>query len=139
VRHALLLALAGCGAAKTPVVTWISSSGPVVERIELQSNGNGKYLNAINGVAHPTQEVILSRDQIDELADIMRAKNVCKFSHDPAYTPQPDEGQTSLEIAFPDQHCKVMLWNREWLQGPALDISETMRSMRPVQPPAPRK
>lgn len=111
----------------------------MVERIELTSNGRGNYSTVSSGVAQPSQEVVLSKDQINELDEMMRNKNVCKFAHDPAYTPQPDEGETTLELSFPDQRCKVVLWNREWQNGPALDISETMRSMRPRGTPKPRR
>jgi hypothetical protein len=83
---------------------------------------------------HKEQRVQLTRDQIDELEELLRTRRACELAHDPAYTPSPEEAQTTLELAFPDQHCKVVLWSTEWQQGRAKDIAETMRSMRPLRP-----
>ena len=135
-RYLSLLILAGCGA-KHPVVTWANMGKGVTERIELQSSGDGNYTSTIDGQPHKDQRVILSKEQIEELQEMLRSKRACELAHDPAYTPAPDEGQTTLELAFPDQHCKVVLWNLEWQQGAAKDIAETMQSMRPLKPKPP--
>ena len=50
-----------------------------------------------------------------------------------AYKPVAGEAKISLELAFPDQRCKVALWDLEWQRGPAKEITETMRSMRPLR------
>jgi hypothetical protein len=135
-RHLLPLALTliACGP-KPLVVTWAHSGGTMTERIELTSSGAGHYTSTINGVADKTEDVILSKDQINELDELFRSKGVCQLAHDPSYTPVPDEGQTTLELAFPDQHCKVVLPTSEWQNGRAKDVAETMQSMRPLRPP----
>jgi hypothetical protein len=128
-----LLVLVGCGA-KQPVVMWANAGKGITERIELASSGDGNYTSTIDGVPHKEQRVILTKEQIEELAELLRSKRACELAHDPAYTPAPDEGQTTLELAFPDLRCKIVLWNIEWQQGRAKDIAETMQSMRPLRP-----
>lgn len=131
-RCLIVLVLVGCGARQS-VVTWANVGNGVTERIALSSSGDGSYSSTINGVPRPEERVILTKDQLDEVAEMMRTRRVCELTHDPAYTPSPDEGQTTLELSFPDLHCKIVLWNLEW-QARAKDIVETMQSMRPLKP-----
>lgn len=135
-RYLLLVALVAC-ASKQPVVTWVSSGTSESERIEIPSSGYGRYTSASNGVAEKDVSVILSKDQLNELAEMFRTQRVCELADDPAYKPAPGEGRTTLELALPDQHCKVALWDFEWQHGRAKDITETMRSMRPLRQPRP--
>lgn len=135
-RYLLLLALLGCGSGK-PVVRWTSTGVGTQESIEIKSSGDGSYTSTINGVESRNERVILTRSQVDELNELFRTQGACQLAHDPAYTPVPDEGQTTLELAFPDQTCKVKLWNIEWEHGRAQPITETMRSMRPLRPQPP--
>ena len=131
-RQLLLLALIGC-ASGPPVVRWTSTGIGTNERIEIKSSGDGTYTSMLNGVEEKNERVVLSKDQVAELNDLFREKGACQLAHDPEYKPVPDEGQTTLELAFPDQTCKVVLWNLEWQRGKALPIAETMRSMRPLR------
>jgi hypothetical protein len=133
-RNLLLVVLAACGA-KPPVVTWATSSTGATERIELQRSGEGRYTSTISGAPDREERVILSSDQVAELDEMFRSQRVCELAHDPSYTPAPDEGQTTLVLAFPDQRCTIVLWNHEWEHGRAQPISETMRSMRPLRQP----
>jgi hypothetical protein len=114
-------------------VTWGSSTQSTTERIEFASGGEGSYTHTSNGVEDKHERVSLTKDQLHELLELFRTQHACELAHDPTYTPAPDEGQTTLELALPDQHCKIVLWDTEWLRGPARDITETMRSMRPVR------
>src|ERR1051325_10085106 len=155
-RHLLLLALAGCASGR-PVVRWTSVGVGVNERIEIKSSGDGSYVSMINGVEQKNERVVLSRSQVAELNELFREKGACQLAHDPEYKPVPDEGQTTLELAFPDHTCKIgrwnleseggqpalelafpdqpckrVLWTLEWERGKAQWIAETMRSMRPL-------
>src|ERR1041384_478248 len=130
-RHLLLLALAGCASGR-PVVRWTSVGVGVNERIEIKSSGDGSYVSMINGVEQKNERVVLSRSQVAELDELFREKGACQLVHDPEYKPVPDEGQTTLELAFPDQTCKIVLSTLEWQRGKAQPIAETMRSMRPL-------
>jgi hypothetical protein len=136
-RYLLLLALAGC-ASGAPVVRWTSTGVGLVERIELKRSGEGNYVSTLNGVEERNERVVLSGSQVQELDDLLRSQGACQLRHEPDYKPGPEEGQTTLELAFPDQTCKVVLSNSEWQRGPAHAISETMRSMRPIKMPAGR-
>jgi hypothetical protein len=131
-RYVLPIVLAACGG-KPPVVTWSTSGTAMNERIEVHSGGDVQYTTTVNGVVDKSERLSLSSDQVAELDDIFRSQGACQLVHEPGYTPQPDEGQTTLVIAFPNQRCTVVLWNREWERGPAQPISETMRSMRPLR------
>jgi len=133
-RHFLLLlvALAAC-APKRPVVTWVSSLTGVQERVEIRSDGDVSYTTTVKGVETRPQPIKLGKEQVEELAELMRAQRACELAHDPDFTPAPDEGQSTLELSFPDQRCKVVLWNREWLRDRSREIVETMRSMRPLR------
>jgi len=133
-RYLLLLALIGC-ASGPPVVRWYTTGAGLNERIELKTSGDGSYISTLNGVEDRNERVILSTSQLQELDDLLRSHGACRLAHDPAYKPAPDEGQTTLELAFPDQKCKVVLSNTEWLRGAAPPNSETMRSMRPIKMP----
>jgi hypothetical protein len=131
-RHFLLLvALAAC-TPRHPVVTWVSSLTGVQERVEILSNGDVSYTTTVKGVASEPKPIKLAKEQVEELADMLRAQHACQLAHDPAHTPAPDEGQSTLELAFSDQRCKVTLWNREWLRDGTREIADTMRSMRPL-------
>lgn len=136
-RYLLLLAVAGC-ASGPPVVRWTTSGTGLNERIELKSSGDGSYVSSLNGVVERNERVILSSAQIDELNQLLRTQGACTLTHEPDYKPAPGEGQTTLELAFPDQKCKVVLSNTEWQRGRAQAITETMRSMRPLKMPAGR-
>src|SRR5262245_24571697 len=127
----LAITLAACGP-KQPVVTWARTGTGVTERIELLSSGDGNYTSSINGV-DKNERVVLSKDQVNELDELLRSKRACELSHDPAYTPGPEEGQTTLELAFPGLTCKVVMSTFEWQQGSAKEIAETMQSMRPLR------
>jgi len=132
VRYLVVIVLMGC-AAKQAVVKWATVAPTTTERIELRSSGEGSYTKTTDGVPASSERVSLSPDQLAELAELFRTQKACQLAHDPAYTPAPDEGQTTLELAFPDQHCTVVLWNTEWQRGSAKEITETMRSMRPLR------
>jgi hypothetical protein len=131
-RHVLLLALAACGA-KPTVATWTTTGPGLNERIEVQRDGHVKYTSSVNGVENRSEEVALNKEQVEEIDELFRSHDACKLAHDPAYTPQPDEGKTTLVLAFPEQRCTIELWNREWERPAALPVSETMRSMRPLR------
>ena len=137
-RYLILIALVGC-AAKRAVVKWATVAPKATERIELRSSGDGSYTSTTEGIETKSERVVLSPDQLAELAELFRTQKVCQLVHDPAYTPGPEEGQTTLELAFPDQHCTVVLWNTEWLRGSAKEITETMHSMRPLRPQGPAR
>jgi hypothetical protein len=138
-RYLLLIALAACGPSRV-VVKWSSTGTGTSERIEIPSSGNGEYTSINNGVVEKNERVILTSDQVHELDELFLSQGVCQLHHDPEYTPRPGEGQITLELAFPDQVCKVVLWNTEWERGRAQPIAETMRSMRPLRlKPTPRK
>jgi hypothetical protein len=134
VRYLILITLVACGP-KHLVVTWVSAGVNTSERIEIESSGQGRYTSATDGVPEKNERVVLSRDQLDELAEMFRSHRVCELTDDPAYTPVAGEGKISLELAFPDQRCKVVLWDFEWQRGRAKDVTETMRSMRPLRVP----
>src|SRR5437588_3654004 len=106
-RHLLLLALTGC-ASGTPVVRWTSAGIGVNERIEIKSSGDGSYTSLVNGVEQKNERVVLSSSQVEELDELLRSNGACQLTHDPDYKPVPDEGQTTLELSFPDQTCKIM-------------------------------
>lgn len=131
-RTLLLLSLAACAPPRT-VVKWSSTGAGTNERIEIKGSGNGNYVSLNNGVVEADEQVSLTSDQVHELDDLFRGQGACQLHHDPEYTPRSDEGQTTLELAFPDQVCKVVLWNTEWDRGPAQPIAETMHSMRPLR------
>jgi hypothetical protein len=137
VKYLVFVMLAGCGP-RHYVVTWATSGTSATERIELEASGDGHYTSATDGAPEKDERVILDKDQFNELAEMFRAHRVCELTDDPAYVPVPGEGKTTLEVAFPDLHCKVTLWNYTWRQGRAKDISETMRSMRPLRVPRSR-
>lgn len=128
----LPLALAACGPSRV-VLKWSTTGAGTHERIEIKSSGNGNYTSTHNGGAPADELVVLTSDQVHELDDLFISQGACQLHHDPEYTPRPDEGQTTLELAFPDQTCKVVLWNTEWDRGRAQPIAETMRSMRPLR------
>jgi hypothetical protein len=136
-RYLLVIALAACGA-KSSVVTWVTSGTGLNERIEVQSNGHVSYTSTLAGAKQKDDFVVLSREQVEELDEVFRSQHACELAHDPAYTPGESEGKTTLVLAFPDQHCTVVLWNAEWERGHAQPITETMRSMRPMHTPAGR-
>ena len=131
-RYLLLLSLAACGPSRV-VVKWWSTGAGTNERIEIKSSGHGNYTSTNNGVVEKDELVILTDDQVHELDELFLGQGACQLHHDPEYTPRSDEGQTTLELAFPDQTCKVVLWNTEWDRGRAQSIAETMRSMRPLR------
>ena len=131
-RHLLLILLAAC-APPPPVVTWVSTITGVHERVEVRKNGDVSYTASTRGVEGKPEQIKLSKEQVEELADILRAQHACELAHDPTFTPAPDEGKTSLELSFPDQRCKIELWNREWQRDRTREILETMRSMRPIR------
>lgn len=131
-RYLLLLSLAACGPSRV-VVKWWSSGAGTNERIEIKSSGHGNYTSTSNGVVEKDELVILTDAQVHELDELFLSQGACQLHHDPEYTPRSDEGQTTLELAFPDQVCKVVLWNTEWNRGRAQPITETMRSMRPLR------
>ena len=135
-RTVVLLALAACGSSH-PVVRWNSTGIGVNERIEIKSSGDGSYLSTNNGLREREERVVLSEAQVQELDELFRSHGACQLKHDPAYQPAPDEGKATLELSFPDQTCKIELWNLEWARGPAQSIAETMKSMRPLRPPPP--
>ena len=128
-KYLVIIMVIGCGP-KPPVVTWASASMGVNEHVEVRSDGEVIYTTSTNGVQDKNERLSLSTDQVEELADMFRAQKACELVHDPSYTPAPDEGQTTLDLAFPDLRCKVTLWNQEWQRGRARDIEETMHSMR---------
>lgn len=132
-RYLLPIALAAC-APKPLVVTWVSSMTGTTEHVEVRSNGDVSFTTSIGGAPGSAEHLSLLKEQVEELHELVRTQHACELAHDPAYTPAPDEGQTTLELAFPDQHCKIVLWNREWQQDRAREIAETMRSMRPLKP-----
>jgi hypothetical protein len=139
-RTLLLMSLVACSPTRV-VVKWWSSGAGTNERIEIKSSGNGNYTRTNNGVVEKDELVILTGDQVHELDELFLSQGVCQLHHDPGFTPGPTEGQTTLELAFPDQTCKVVLWNAEWDRAPAQPIAETMRSMRPLRQtrPAPKR
>jgi hypothetical protein len=134
VRYLILIALAACGP-KHLVVTWVSAGTSTSERIEIESNGHGQYTSATDGVMEKNERLDLTKDQLGELAEVFRTHHACQLAEDPTYTPVAGEGKISLELAFPDQRCKVVLWDFEWQRGHAKEITETMRSMRPLRAP----
>lgn len=131
-KYLLLSALAAC-APKLPVVTWVSSITGVTEHVQVRSNGDVSFTTSTGGAPGSAEHLSLEKAQVQELDELFRTQRACELAHDPGYTPAPDEGQTTLELAFPDQQCKIVLWNREWQQGRAREIAETMRSMRPLK------
>lgn len=131
-RWLLLLSLAACGPSRV-VLKWWSTGAGTNERIEIKSSGNGNYTRSDNGKVEKDEPVILTDEQIHELDELFLSQGACQLHHDPEYTPRSDEGQTTLELAFPDQACKVVLWNTEWNRGRAQPIAETMHSMRPLR------
>jgi len=138
VRYLLLVTLVACGP-KPAVVMWTTTTASTTEHLELTSGGRGQYTTARDGVKDKDEPVALSTDQISELAELFRAQHACELTSDPAYTPVPDEGKTTLELAFPDQRCKVVLWDLEWQHGRAREIADTMRSMRPLRSQRPER
>src|SRR4051812_40163980 len=98
--------LLGCGP-KPLVVTWATSGTRAVERIELEANGQGHSTSTTDGATDKTVSVILDKAQLNELAEMLRSRHACELTDDPAYTPVPGEGKITLEVAFPDLHCKV--------------------------------
>lgn len=128
----VLLSVTACSPTRV-VVKWWSTGAGTNERIEIKSSGNGNYTSTDNGRPEKDEQVILTTDQVHELDELFRSQGACQLKHDPEYTPRPSEGQTTLELAFPDQSCKVVLWNTEWDRGPAQPIGETMKSMRPLR------
>jgi hypothetical protein len=131
-RYLLLLSLAACGPSRV-VVKWWSTGAGTNERIEIKNSGHGNYTRTDNGKVEKDEPVVLTDDQIHELDELFLSQGACQLHHDPEYTPRPDEGQTTLELAFPDLACKVVLWNTEWNRGRAQSIAETMHSMRPLR------
>lgn len=128
----LLLSVAACSPTRV-VVKWWSTGAGTNERLEIKSSGNGNYIRTDNGRPEKDEQVILTSDQVRELDELFLSQGVCQLKHDPEYTPRPSEGETTLELAFPDQTCKVVLWNAEWDRGRAQPVAETMRSMRPLR------
>jgi hypothetical protein len=133
VRYLLLIALIACGP-KQLIVAWVSASPSAVERIEISSSGNGNYTRSTDGVQDKDERLEFTSDQVAELAELFRSHHVCEIVEDPAYTPVAGEGKTTLELMYPDMRCKVTLWDLEW-QRREKDITETMRSMRPLKVP----
>jgi hypothetical protein len=128
-RYLWLILLAAC--TPHPLVTWLSARAGREERIEVRSTGDIRYTATSNGVEEKRESsMTLSKDQLRELADLLRNQHAGELAHDPGYTPDADETQTTLAVAFPDQQCKVTLWNGEWQLGRAREIADTMRSMR---------
>ncbi|HEX7838563.1 MAG TPA: hypothetical protein VF469_13905 [Kofleriaceae bacterium] len=131
-KSLLPLALTAC-APKLLVATWVTSMTGTTEHVEVRSNGDVSY-TASNGDAPGSAEHLsLAKEQVEEFHELVRTQRACELAHDPGYTPAADEGQTTLELAFPDLRCKIVLWNREWQQGRAREIAETMRSFRPLK------
>ena len=128
-RRLSLLVLVACGSSR-PVVIWAGARAGGEERIEVRGNGQVEYTATNNGIDEKPEAMSLMKTQVRELGDMLRSQRACELGHDPAYTPEAEEGQTTLLISFPDQQCKVTLWNGEWLRGRARDIADTMRSMR---------
>jgi hypothetical protein len=136
VKYVLLLGLVACGSRQTVVVWGGASNTPgEIERVEVGSDGESRYLTVADGVETASERVALSKDQVRELDEMIREKHACALVHDPAYTPSPNEIQITLDVRFPDQHCTVTLYELEWLRGAAREIAETMRSMRPIRKP----
>jgi hypothetical protein len=133
VKSLLALALTAC-APKLLVATWATSLTGATERVEVRSNGDVSFTTSTGDSPGRAEHLSLLKEQVEELHELVRTQRACELAHDPAYTPAPDEGQTTLELAFPDLRCKIVLWNREWQQGRAREIAETMRSMRPLGP-----
>ncbi len=115
------------------MVIWGSARVGATERIEIISAGQGSYTHTTNGVEDKNERLSFTNDQLRELIELFRSQHACELAHDPTYTPAPDEGQTTLELALPDQHCKIVLWDTEWQRGRAREITETMHSMRPLR------
>jgi hypothetical protein len=132
VRTLVLFALVACAPRQT-VVKWASTSASVHELIEIKSDGYADYIRTLSGVAQKPESLELTRTQVNELGEMFRSEHACELTTDPSYVPAPGEGKTSLELTFPDQQCKVELWNLEWQRGKGRDIAETMQSMRPTR------
>jgi hypothetical protein len=128
----VLLSLAACSPPRV-VVKWSTSGTGTRERIEIKSSGNGTYASTDDGRPEKDEQVILTSDQVHELDELFLSQGACQLKHDPDYTPRPSEGESTLELAFSDQACKIVLWNTEWDRGRAQPIAETMRSMRPLR------
>jgi hypothetical protein len=122
-----LVLLAAC--ASHPVVIWASARTGGEERIQVRANGTVEYTAVNNGVEEKPEKISLAREQVRELNDMLRTQHACELTHDPAYIPDPEDGQTTLLVDYPDQKCKVTLSNGEW-QRRGHDIVDTMRSMR---------
>ncbi|HET9620427.1 MAG TPA: hypothetical protein VFP84_03595 [Kofleriaceae bacterium] len=125
-----LAGLAACGATRT-VIVWENQGNGESTRTAIENNGGGQYTATADGVQHDDEQLSFTKGQIHELAELYRNRRVCEMSHDPAYTPVANEGQTTLVLDLEDLHCSVTLYDLEW-EKKAKDITETMRSMRPL-------
>src|SRR5690242_12057305 len=105
--------LAACTPAR-PVAMWTVARPGSEERVEVRDNGDIIYVATNNGVEEKPETLKMSQDQVSELGDVLRHHQACQLAHEPGYTPDADEGQTTLVLSFPDQRCKVTLWNSEW-------------------------
>lgn len=129
-------ALGAC-APRPLVVTWAATRPTITERVEIRSDGETHYRTTTPGRPDTDDLVTLSRDQLSELAELFRAKQACALPHDPSDTPAAGEAMITLELAFPDQQCKLTLTEAEWRNGPGHDLAETMSSIRPARPATP--
>lgn len=133
-RHLFLFALAGlaagCGATH-PAIVWGAQGVGETTTITIDNHGNGQFTATANGVLDDDEQLGFTKGQLHELLELFRSHDVCAMTHDPAYKPVENEGQTTVKLDEEDLHCEVTLYDLEW-QKKAKDIVETMRSMRPL-------
>jgi hypothetical protein len=132
VRYLVVAVLAAC-APKPLVVHWAATRPTITERIEIRSDGEARYKTSSPGQPDTDERVVLSRDQLQELGEMFRARQACALPHDTTDTPPPGEATITLELNFPDQRCKLTLSEPEWRNGPAHDLAQTMDSIRPAR------
>lgn len=143
-RHLFLFAvvgaLAACGATH-PAVVWSAQGTGETTTITIDNHGVGQFTATVDGVLDDDEQLAFTKGQLHELVELYRSHGVCEMSHDPAYKPVENEGQTTVKLDAEDLHCEITLYDLEW-QKKAKDIVETMRSMRPLnnhKQKAPRK
>ena len=125
-----LVASVGCGATHTAIV-WGAHGVGETTTITIDNHGSGQFTATADGVIDDDEPLSFTKGQLHELIELFRGHNVCGMSHDSAYKPVDNEGQTTVKLDAEDLQCEVTLYDLEW-EKKAKDIVETMRSMRPL-------
>lgn len=135
VKLALVVFLVGCGggAATTTstggsgklAIRWGGQNHFASDWLTIAGGGHVDFVYTEAGGKTDRWSGQLTDAEMKELVDVIAAQQLCTLVSDPAYTPVPDESQTSLTIDLAGRQCTVSLWDNEWDKHPRGSVWRT--------------